>query len=848
MEGLHIICTNNNTHLIFFFYLGIEGWVPIKRRVSMESFLCITPNMTKNTQLSPSSTQVKPITKKVLAILPNKKPILNPAMTPAELKSALNDELSKNDDLPEEIPVKNTIGKLGLMWPQHYALHHEAIPLLTSYATSGCPVNCGPDWSLKQILLLLKRGPHISALKHDAKIQLINETKEKVAHGYARVVRWKDIKNNIPPKLKISPIAMIPHKSKPYRAILDLSFKLVHNGETFASVNEHTVKMAKAEAMAQLGITLRRIVTTMAENAAENKPFFFAKLDVKDGFWRMAVNDMDAWNFCYVLPSTTKTTNMDDISLVVPNSLQMGWCESPPFFCAGSETARDVIETLLQNEELPPHRFEGEMIKSAAATKLENTKCDGVTLIEVFVDDFIGATNISHPEHLLHTSRAMLHGFHSIFPPPSITKHNGEDPISQKKMAQGEGDWSTTKEILGWTVNGETFTIKLPDKKCIEIIKMIKKMLHRKNSSLKKYQKLAGKLQHASFGIPGGSGLFSPIQVAMRGDPPVITLSTTLKQILADWRYIIHFMMKNPTSVLQLLAEYPAYVGYSDACGVGVGGIWTSGLTHIKPFVWKYEWPRDIQDTIISSTNPKGTLTINDLELAGTVLNWLALECQPVNLKFQHIGMFCDNAAAVSWTASLRTSKSKSAGRLLRMLGMRIHARFASSLTPLHIPGEENDMADIASRAFKNGKFFHAEKNLTSFFNSNFPLPKPESWTEFTLPTKLVLRVISCLRGELLPMESLLRLPGIDKNIGDTGANIQPSAKSIRSSPISPDLRETQSYQALLRGSGQACTVEELKLKFRPSRTASRPSPRPLNWLENRAPFTKTAPAHTQQT
>ena len=768
-------------------------------------------------------------------------------MSPSELKIAIQDELTKNEDVPEEIPVKNTIGKLGLMWPQNYALRHDAIPLLTSYAMSGCPANCGPDWSLKQILLLLERGPHISAMKKDAKIQLINETKEKIEHGYARVVRWKDIKNNIPPKLKISPIAMIPHKSKPYRAILDLSFKLVHNGETFASVNEHTIKMAKAEAMAQLGITLRRLVTTMADHEDKTQPFYFTKLDVKDGFWRMAVNDTDAWNFCYVLPSTDKITNIDEIELVVPNSLQMGWCESPPFFCAGSETARDVIESLLQNETLPPHHFETQMMKTITTTVIKTETSDCVTLIEVFVDDFIGATNNSQPDHLLHISRAMLHGFHSIFPPPSITKHTGEDPISQKKMAQGEGEWSTTKEILGWTFDGKNFTIKLPDKKCNEIILMIRKMLQRKKSSLKKYQKLAGKLQHASFGIPGGASLFSPIQVAMRGDPPVITLSPTLKQILADWRYIIHFMMKNPTSVLQLLSEYPNYVGYSDACGLGAGGIWTSGLTHIKPFVWQFEWPEDIKNALVSAHNPKGHLTINDFELAGKVLNWLALECQPVDLTYQHIGMFCDNAAAVSWATTLRTSKSKCAGRLLRMLGMRIHARRASSLTPLHIPGEENDMADIASRAFKNGKFFHANNKLTSYFNSHFPLPKPESWTEFTLPTKLVLRVISCLRGELLPMESLLRLPGIGKNIGDTGVNTHPSAKSVRSSPISTDSNETQSYQALLRGSGQACTVEELKSKFRPSRTASRPSPRPLSWLENRAPFTKTTTNHTRQ-
>lgn len=81
-----------------------------------------------------------------------------------------------------------------------------------------------------------------------------------------------------------------------------------------------------------------------------------------------------------------------------------------------------------------------------------------VNLTEVFVDDFIAATNRTDETYLRHFSRAMLHGVHSIFPPPEVTGHNGEDPVSQKKLAQGEGTWEYTKEILGWLVDGSNFT------------------------------------------------------------------------------------------------------------------------------------------------------------------------------------------------------------------------------------------------------------------------------------------------------------------------------------------------------------------------------------------------------
>ena len=71
----------------------------------------------------------------------------------------------------------------------------------------------------------------------------------------------------------------------------------------------------------------------------------------------MVVSTEDAWNFCYIIPNEDPDASLDDTRIVVPNALQMGWCESPPFFCTASETARDVIASLLDTD-LPPHIFE----------------------------------------------------------------------------------------------------------------------------------------------------------------------------------------------------------------------------------------------------------------------------------------------------------------------------------------------------------------------------------------------------------------------------------------------------------------------------------------------------------
>ena len=120
------------------------------------------------------------------------------------------------------------------MCPSNLALHHPAAEKLLQYATGGCPANTGWPWSKLEMQAAIDRGPHVSALVPEAIEQLHEEVQDKVKKGQAQVVLWDDIKNDQPKELKISPIAMIPHKSRLFRAILDLSFCLrLKNGALF---------------------------------------------------------------------------------------------------------------------------------------------------------------------------------------------------------------------------------------------------------------------------------------------------------------------------------------------------------------------------------------------------------------------------------------------------------------------------------------------------------------------------------------------------------------------------------------------------------------------------------------
>ena len=163
--------------------------------------------------------------------------------------------------------MKEDIGKYGLMWPRgHIATHHPAANYLLEYCHEGCPVDAGKNWTHQEILAALKRGPHISAKEPDAAAYLHKETNMKLQQGYINKVRWGDIKHIYPPSLKISPLALIPHKSRSYRCILDLSFQLKVNHRKIESVNMSTNMKAPQKSMAHLGSVVNRIIHTLANN------------------------------------------------------------------------------------------------------------------------------------------------------------------------------------------------------------------------------------------------------------------------------------------------------------------------------------------------------------------------------------------------------------------------------------------------------------------------------------------------------------------------------------------------------------------------------------------------------
>jgi len=251
------------------------------------------------------------------------------ALQQAQTKPTLWTDYTGDALLPQGADDKSRPAHRNSMCPAGLALHHPAAETLLNWAEFGCPTQTGKPWSISEMEEAIARGPHQSALTPEALEHFAAEIKEKVLSKQARVVEWDAIKDNPPTELKISPIVAIPHKSKAYRSILDLSFRLrLKNGGFRVAVNDTTVKTAPGGAIDQIGECLSRIIHAFA--AADAK-IFMAKWDIKDGFWRMDCREGKEWNFAYVLPQPEG----EPIRLVIPTSLQMGWVESISVFLRG---------------------------------------------------------------------------------------------------------------------------------------------------------------------------------------------------------------------------------------------------------------------------------------------------------------------------------------------------------------------------------------------------------------------------------------------------------------------------------------------------------------------------------
>ena len=108
--------------------------------------------------------------------------------------------------------------------------------------------------------------------------------------------------------------------------------------------------------------------------------------------------------------------------LVVPTSLQMGWIESPPYFCTVSETGRYVAEQYIETPvgSLSEHKFVKftEVNSDISELKKKYTSREPFNyMLEVYMENSIVLAIPKIQDQLNHVSNAIMAGIHDVFSP-----------------------------------------------------------------------------------------------------------------------------------------------------------------------------------------------------------------------------------------------------------------------------------------------------------------------------------------------------------------------------------------------------------------------------------------------
>jgi hypothetical protein len=265
--------------------------------------------------------------------------------------------------------------------------------------------------------------------------------------------------------LKLTPAGVVPQRTRRPRPIMDY---------TFSEVNQASIQLANPQAM-QFGATIHRLLHHIAYANPSHEPVWLSKFNLSDGYYRIPLNPQAALELAVALPPLDDNVPVVGIPLLLP----MGWRHSPPFFCSFTETIADIANSHLTADEasiavLPDHPLT-DLLASYPCQKeplhphaihppANHWAPSPVSFVDVYMDDFLGLAQALTAHR---TQQAILHSIDKVF---WSDRHPDNPPnrkgiVSRSKLDQGDGTWSTTKTMLGWSINTANKTLQLPPHK-----------------------------------------------------------------------------------------------------------------------------------------------------------------------------------------------------------------------------------------------------------------------------------------------------------------------------------------------------------------------------------------------
>jgi hypothetical protein len=376
---------------------------------------------------------------------------------------------------------------------------------------------------------------------------------------------------------------------------------------------------------------------------------------------------------------------------------------------------------------------------------------------DVFVDDFIGAAQDLDLNNRQRVRKALLHSIDDVFQ-PLLPNDNPtrQEPVSMKKLREGDCSFGTLKLILGWIIDTINMTIQLPQHRVDRLAEILNSIpATQRRTSVKKWYSILGELRSMALALPGSRNIFSTMQHALTNKAKGrIALNKEVHNALDDFRWMHNNIATRPTRIAEIIPLLPAAEGHHDASGIGAGGVWFLGDNIIpregyvkgKPILWRYKWPQYIVDRLITDQNPNGTISNSDLELAGGLFQ-LDVISQCFDVRERTILSKGDNLSTTFWERNGSTTSIKPPAHLLRLFGIhqRIH-RYVPRFD--YISGSSNHVADALSRDF------HLSWPDLILSLHRF-LPQPDGCQLWTPSKNIVSAVISALLNKPSCRESL---------------------------------------------------------------------------------------------
>ena len=341
--------------------------------------------------------------------------------------------------------VVRTIRKRGDLevQPGEGDIPHPALGLLKSFQRTGVPVVLSTaPWGAKKRRGHVQRGAHQSCKDHLEFIR--TEMLDFVKKGYWMVLPYRLVQDLA--QLRLSPLGVVPQRERRPRLIVDY---------TYNGVNEDTVKMVPPEAM-QFGRALERVLYAVHHANPHHGPVYIAKTDLADGFYRVPLSTSGIPKLGVILPRFPNEEQLVAFPLVLP----MGWVESPPAFCAATETVADLANNLSLRDDLPKHPLE-EVANTNPKIDPNSVQSDPpqnrsatddspprpvlrpfrrpVALHDIYMDDFISLIQGSSPRRQRHMRR-LLHFIDRVFRPlDAYDSPERQHVASIKKFQKGDG-------------------------------------------------------------------------------------------------------------------------------------------------------------------------------------------------------------------------------------------------------------------------------------------------------------------------------------------------------------------------------------------------------------------------